>query len=165
MNVLRVLPAVLLSLSVAAAADAQVACAAIAPSGQALIPATMNPTCRNTNGGVAAVFGNPAFALHNAVVAPCVPPGNPMLLLLGPPVPPPLPLGFPVINPACGLPGWLAMTKIWITLPAGVSGTFGNPPVPVPIPPGLGAGPLMIAQTAVLTPGGIELSGATIVVL
>ncbi len=142
-------------------------CVALAPSGQPAL-AGIAPICRSTVGlAVVEVFGNPAFALHCPVVTPAVPAGLPTFLLIGVPVPPPIPLGPPLLDPAFGLPGMLAMNRILLMVPAGVSGTYGVPPVPLPIPAGLGPlGLALSAQIAVLTPAGtFGLTGATGIVI
>jgi hypothetical protein len=152
------------SLVLSANAAAQ-GCVALAPSGQPAL-AAIRPTCRNTvPAAVVQVAGNPAFQLHCAATAPS-PAGFPIVMLIGQPVPPPLPLGVPPLHPAFGAPGWLTMHSILLVLPCGVSGTLGNPPTPLPIPGGLGPlGLALSAQMVVVLPGGLALSAATGIVI
>jgi hypothetical protein len=147
--------------------------ASVAQSGFAVLPAGqpalagMRPTLQNAVPlPVVEVAGNPAFAIHAAVVTPAVPVGAPMFLLLGPPNAAPIAIGAALLAPAYGLPGFLAMSDISLMASVTVAGTFGTPPLPLPIPPGLGAlGHVLTAQIAVLVPGGVGLTGATGIVL
>jgi hypothetical protein len=163
MNLFPALP-VLPSLLLTALAIAQNA-APLAPSGQPAL-AAIRPTLRNTLPlPVVEVAGNAAFAVHAAVVTPLVPAGSPMFLLLGFPTAPST-LGAPLLFPGYGLPGILAMPNVVAGVYVGVAGTLGNPPFPLPLPPGLG--PLGIAlstQIAVFVPGGLGLTGATGIVI
>lgn len=162
---MRSLPTILMSLILGAAGAAQ-GCIALAPSGQPVL-AAIRPQCRNNvPAAVVQVAGNPAFALFCSVIAAGVPAGSPMFLVLGFPLPPPVPIGAPPLNPAYGLPGLLAMPSVVVTRFAGVAGTQGNPLLALPIPPGLGPlGLVLSAQMVVFTAGGAGLTGATGIVI
>ncbi len=138
----------------------------VGPAGQPAL-AVIRPTLQNTLPlAIAQVAGNPNFRIHAAVVTPTVPVGSPMFLLIGTPSAAPIALGAPLLSPAFGLPGFLAMSNILVAAPVTVAGTFGTPPYSLPIPPGLGAlGHCLTTQIAVFVPGGIGLTGATGIVL
>jgi hypothetical protein len=154
-----------LSLLLGAIATAQDAMF-LAPSGQPVL-AAIRPTLRNTVPlAVVEVVGNPAFQIHSAVVHPGVPAGSPMFLLIGFPVPPPVPFPPALLNPIYGLPGLLAMPNVAAAAYVGVAGTLGNPAYSLPLPPGLGPmGLTLSVQNAVFTPGGIALAGATGIII
>jgi hypothetical protein len=157
---MRVLPLVLMSLFLDGTGAAQ-GCVALAPSGCVCLRApSTRPTCRNA---IAAICGgNPNFQIHSAIVTPCVPAGLPMFLVLGFPVPPPVPIPAPPADPVYGLPCLLAMPSVAAAAYTGVTGTFGNPAFPLPIPPGLcGIGLALSAQTAFFGAGGIGITDAT----
>lgn len=159
---MRSLLSVLFLSTLLAPAPAQ-ACAGLAPSGQPVI-AGIRPACQNlVPPAVLWAAGNPAFRIHAPLVHPAVPPGRPMWILIGTPVPPPIPLGPPILDPVLGLPGLLAMNRILFVLPASVSGTLGVPPVSFPLPAtGRPLGLVLSVQILVSMPGGaFGLSGAT----
>jgi hypothetical protein len=162
MNLFRTLSSALLF---ATAAAAQVGLA-LAPSGQPAL-AAIRPSFQNALPlGVVEVGGNPAFQIRAAVVTPAVPIGTPIFLLIGTPIAAPIPLGAPLLNPAWGLPGMLAMHDILVLAPMTVAGTFGTPPYSLPIPPGLGAlGLTLSTQIALFTAAGWGLTGATGIVI
>ncbi len=148
----------------AAAAPAQVGIPIAA--GQPLL-AAIRPTLQNTVPlAMAQVGGNPAFRIHAAVVTPAVPVGAPIYLMIGLPVAAPIPLGAPLLSPAFGLPGTLAMPEILVMASMTVAGTNGTPPYALPIPPGLGPlGHCLTTQIAVWTAAGWGLTGATGIVI
>ena len=148
-----------------ATATAQVGLA-LAPSGQPAL-AAIRPTLQNAlPQAVVEVGGNPALQLRAAVVTPAVPVGAPIFLLIGTPVAAPIPLGAPLLNPAWGLPGHLAMSEILVLAPMTVAGTMGTPAYNLPIPAGLGAlGLTLSTQIAIWTAAGWGLTGATGIVI
>jgi hypothetical protein len=159
---MRLLSSVLFLATLIPPAPAQ-ACGGLVPSGQPVL-AAIRPACRNLVApAVLWAAGNPAFQFHAPLVHAAVPLGRPMFLLIGTPVPPPIPIGPPILDPALGLPGLLAMNRILFVLPASVSGTLGVPPVPFPLPATGGPlGLVLSAQILVSMPGGtFGLSGAT----
>ena len=162
MNALRTCSAALF-LAMTTAAQVGVA---LAPAGQPAL-AAIRPTLQNAVPlAVVEGAGNPAFQIRAAVVTPAVPVGSPMFLLIGTPSAASLPLAAPLLNPAYGLPGWLAMSDLLVVAPMTVAGTFGTPPYNLPIPAGLGAlGLTLSTQIAVATPGGFGLTGATGIVI
>jgi hypothetical protein len=161
MNATRCL---LCSFLLAAAAPAQLG-VAIA-SGQPVL-AAIRPTLQNTLPlAIVEAAGNPQFRIHAAVVTPAVPVGAPIFLLIGWPVAAPIPLDAPLLSPAFGLPGTLAMSEIVVMAPMTVAGTYGTPPYALPIPPGLGPiGHCLTTQIAVWTAAGWGLTGATGIVI
>ncbi len=162
MNTLRLLSACAL---LAATATAQVGFA-VAPAGQPAL-AAIRPTLQNTVPlAIVEGAGNPNFRIHAAVVTPAVPVGQPIFLLIGAPTAAPIALGAPLLFPGHGLPGFLAMSEIFVIAPVTVAGTFGTPPYALPIPAGLGAlGHCLTAQTLVLMPGAFSLTVATAIVI
>jgi hypothetical protein len=139
---------------------------AVLPAGQPAL-AAIRPTLQNALPlAVVEVGGNPSVRVHAAVVTPAVPVGSPLFLLIGTPNAAPIAVPPPLLFAGYGLPGFLAMSEILIAPSVTVAGTFGTPPFPLPIPPGLGAlGHCLTAQIAVFVPGGIGLTGATGIVL
>ena len=161
---MKTIPVALFTLLLATATTAQ-AGVALAPSGQPVLAAIRPHPLFMVPLAVVEVAGNPAFQIHSEIITPAVPPGSLMLLLLGTPNPPPIPVGPPLF-PGYGLPGWLAMDNILAIAFAGVAGTAGNPPYLLPIPPGLGPlGLCLSAQNVVFVPGGLGLTGATGIII
>jgi hypothetical protein len=138
----------------------------LAPAGQPAL-AAIRPTLQNTvPAAVVQVAGNVNLRVHAAVVTPAVPIGTPIFLLIGTPIAAPFAVGAPLLSPAYGLPGFLAMADLLVIQPMTVAGTFGTPPYSLPIPPGLGAlGLTLSTQIAVATAAGFGLTGATGIVL
>ena len=130
------------------------------PAGQPAL-AAIRPTLSNTvPAAIVQVAGNPALVVESVVMTPIVPAGQPMFTLIGTPTAAPIAIGGPPLFAGYGLPGFLAMDTILAVSP-GVTGTFGSPPMTLPIPPGLGPiGVALTAQIAAFTPGGIGLTGA-----
>jgi len=162
---MRFLPPVLLSLCIAAPAAAQ-NCPPLGPSGQPALAGIAPVGLFTVPLAVVEVAGNANFQIRSAVVTPIVPAGRPMFLVLGFPAAP-IAVGAPPLDPAYGLPGLLPMSAFWSIDYVGVTGTLGNPPHALPIPPGLGPlGLVLMGQIAVLGPAGsFGLTGAMGIVI
>ena len=93
-----------------------------------------------------------------------MPVGSPTALLFGLTTPGPLPLL--TLFPGFGLPGLLAVAPPFVTVPAGPSGPFPGPPVPLPLPATGGpVGTVGVHTLALLPVGGIAMTAATYITI